>query len=209
MTVDGRRLAEKPHGARVTDDATPLIVPLTVPAVGAAETLGARNEVEWIDTPAALRVAVKELAAAPVVGLDVETTLDFKSLCLVQLATSDRTFLIDPFSTDLNPLSAVLTSPRPVKVIHNARFERRVLGAEGIVLEGVFDTLEVSRRLRGKDMFGGHSLAVVCQRELGVGLDKSAQTSNWSRRPLDADQIRYAAVDAEVLLALHERFFEE
>ena len=52
---------------------------------------------------------------------------------------------------------------------------------------------------------GGHGLAMVCERELGVSLDKGEQTSNWSRRPLDADQLRYAALDAEVLLALFDR----
>jgi ATP-dependent Lhr-like helicase len=47
---------------------------------------------------------------------------------------------------------------------------------------------------------------MVCERELGITLDKASQTSNWGRRPLDADQLRYAALDAEVLLALHARF---
>jgi ribonuclease D len=93
-----------------------------------------------------------------------------------------------------------------MKVIHNARFERRVLAAAGIALEGVFDTLEMSRRVRGPDALGGHSLAMVCERELGVVLDKTAQTSNWSRRPLDAEQLLYAALDAEVLLSLYARF---
>jgi ribonuclease D len=65
--------------------------------------------------------------------------------------------------------------------------------------------LEASRRVRGREALGGHSLAVVCERELGFTLDKEAQTSNWSRRPLDAEQLRYAALDAEVLLLLHEK----
>jgi ATP-dependent Lhr-like helicase len=46
---------------------------------------------------------------------------------------------------------------------------------------------------------------MVSERELGLSLDKSEQTSDWSRRPLDADQVRYAALDAEILLELHER----
>ena len=50
---------------------------------------------------------------------------------------------------------------------------------------------------------------MVCERELGISLDKGEQTSNWSRRPLDADQLRYAAIAAEVLLALHARFVRE
>jgi ribonuclease D len=73
----------------------------------------------------------------------VETALDFGTLCLLQIATRQRTFLIDPFSVgDLKPLIEVLNGATPVKVIHNARFERRVLATLGIALNGVFDTLE-------------------------------------------------------------------
>ena len=131
---------------------------------------------------------------------------DFGTLCLVQVATRTKTFLIDPLSAgDLTPLVDVMCSAQPIKVIHNSRFERRVLATVGITIEGVFDTLEASRRLRGKDALGGHSLAMVCERELGLVLDKAEQTSNWAHRPLDADQLRYAALDAEVLLALYDR----
>ena len=168
---------------------------------------------QWVDTPAALRAVSEELRAADVVGLDVETALDFGTLCLLQIATRERTFLVDPFAVgDLKPIVDVLSGTRPLKVIHNARFERRVLAAIGIALDGVFDTLEASRQARGPDALGGHSLAMVCERELGIALDKSSQTSNWSRRPLDADQLRYAALDAEVLLALYDhssRLFED
>jgi ribonuclease D len=104
------------------------------------------------------------------------------------------------------PIVDILGGTRPVKVIHNARFERRALAAIGIALDGIFDTLESSRQSRGTEALGGHSLAMVCERELGISLDKSSQTSNWSRRPLDTDQLRYAALDAEMLLVLYDRF---
>jgi ribonuclease D len=51
-------------------------------------------------------------------------------------------------------------------------------------------------------------LGTVCERELGIGLDKSSQTSDWARHPLSTEQLRYAALDAEVLLALHDCFPE-
>ena len=208
VRVNGVRVAARPSGMRLADvEATgPMALDFAVrTAPGDAAT--PRNEVQWIDTPAALRAASAELRAADVVGLDVETALDFGTLCLVQIATRARTYLIDPFAVgDLTPLIDVMNGARLTKVIHNARFERRVLAAVGIAIDGVFDTLEASRRARGADALGGHSLAMVCERELGIVLDKSSQTSNWSRRPLDAEQLRYAALDAEVLLALHERF---
>ncbi len=206
--VNGVRTAIRPNVARLTDEEATGPMPLEFlvrAAPGAPAT--PHNEVQWVDTPAGLRAVAEELRRADVVGLDVETALDFGTLCLVQIATRQRTYLIDPFAVgDLNPLVDVLNGVQPVKVIHNARFERRVLAAIGIALDGVFDTLEASRSTRGVDALGGHSLAMVCERELGIVLDKSEQTSNWSRRPLGADQLLYAALDAEVLLALHERF---
>lgn len=207
VKVNGVRLAARPSGVRLADvEATgPMPLEFAVrAALGAPAT--PRNEVQWIDTPAALRAAGEDLRTADVVGLDVETALDLGTLCLLQIATRARTYLIDPFAVgDLTPLNEVLNGARPTKVIHNARFERRVLAPVGIAIDSVFDTLEASRRVRGPDALGGHSLAMVCERELGIVLDKSSQTSNWSKRPLDGDQLRYAALDAEVLLALHER----
>ncbi len=59
------------------------------------------------------------------------------------------------------------------------------------------------------DALAGHGLEAVCERELVVaGFDKSAQTSNWGLHPLTVEQVRYAALDAEVLLALYARFAE-
>ncbi len=210
VKVNGVRAATRPSGVRLADvEATgPMPLEFVVRAAPGAPATP-RNEVQWVDTPAGLRAVAEELRSADVVGLDVETALDFGTLCLLQIATRTRTFLIDPFAVgDLKPIIDVLSGGHPLKVIHNARFERRVLAAIGIALDGVFDTLEASRRARGADALGGHSLAMVCERELGIALDKTSQTSNWSRRPLDAEQLRYAALDAEVLLTLYDRLAE-
>lgn len=212
VTVNGARMLARPGGARLADGEAHSVLLVELPApprtaakVGSSPVV--RNEILWVDTPAALRALAQELRTAEVIGLDVETALDFGTLYLVQVATRDKTYLIDPLAVgELTPLAQVFAAPKPVKVIHNATFEKRVLATVGIAIEGIFDTLTISRRLRGRQMVGGHSLKVVCERELEITLDKSAQTSNWSERPLDPDQLRYAALDAEVLLALYDRF---
>src|SRR5690606_2894889 len=126
---------------------------------------------------------------------------------LIQLATPRETYLLDTLElSELDLLGELLEDASIIKVIHNAGFERSVLGRHGLALEGVVDTLSVSRRLRGRKIDGGHSLKSVCERELGVALDKSEQVSDWSQRPLTERQVAYAALDAEVLLALYEHF---
>ncbi|GMS84843.1 hypothetical protein PENTCL1PPCAC_7018 [Pristionchus entomophagus] len=49
------------------------------------------------------------------------------------------------------------------------------------------------------------SLSSLCESLLGLPLDKREQCSVWTRRPLRALQLRYAAMDAFCLLLLHSR----
>ncbi|MBI2893929.1 MAG: DEAD/DEAH box helicase [Deltaproteobacteria bacterium] len=167
-----------------------------------------RNAVVWVDQEEDLRSMCEAAVGESVIGLDVETALDLATLCLIQIAARDRTWIIDPLAIgDLSPLKPLLASSTVTKVIHNARFERRVLAKHGLWLNAVFDTLEASRERHGVDALGGHSLAAVCERELGVALDKEEQTSNWARRPLSESQMRYAAAGAEVVLRLKAEAF--
>ncbi|MBL8783835.1 MAG: DEAD/DEAH box helicase, partial [Deltaproteobacteria bacterium] len=175
-----------------------------VPEAGAMVRDRSR-ELVWVADSAGLSRAVEALTNEERIGLDVETTLRGQTLCLVQIAGRRTTWLIDALMIDdLTPLSRVLSEPKIQKLVHNASFERSVLGRHGLVLEGVMDTLALSRSRRGKAN-GGHSLRAVCARELGQALDKQAQVSDWSRRPLRPWQRDYAALDAEVLEEIYQR----
>lgn len=161
----------------------------------------------WVRTLSQLEAAVVALMSEPVVGLDVETTLANRTLCLIQIAGREATYLIDALELpDLEPLGRLLASAETTKLIHYASFEREVLGRHSFTLDPVLDTREVSSRLRHSAR--GHSLREVCARELGMELDKREQTGDWTRRPLSESQVTYAALDAEVLLRLHAHFEE-
>ena len=170
-----------------------------------------RKPVRMITNRTALEGLAEAMAAEEAVGLDGETTLPYEpDLCLAQFALAGYDAVIDPFELDsLEPLREVLEASRPVKIIHNAPFERSVLGRLGFRINGVYDTLSASRRLRGRRIEGGNGLGAVCRRELGIGLNKILQRSDWSRRPLSREQLKYAAMDAEVLLELYVRFRTE
>lgn len=187
--------------------AMPVAAPAPAPLEGLPLATPTRP-VRLITDPAALRALCAELQREPVLAFDVETTLYDRDLRLVQLGTAAASFIIDPLALDdLTPLADLLEHQHIVKIIHNATFERGVMAKLNIAVVNVFDTLAASRRLRGRTQSGGHNLAAVCARELGRQLDKTAQTSDWSRRPLSAAQLAYAALDVEVLVDLH-RWFE-
>lgn len=197
--TEAGQLARVPISFRVlteTDLAEPVVAPESPVSVAPS------RPVEWVATEAALVAACERLRTKAVIGLDVETTLGSRTLCLAQIASDERIYLIDTLEVaNLEPLAALLTDSAVTKVIHNAAFERAVFARFGIKLDPVVDTMQLSRQRHGKTD-GGHSLKAVCARELGLVLDKTEQTSNWARRPLTERQKAYASVDAEVLLAL-------
>ncbi len=161
--------------------------------------------VRWVDTQADLIGVCAELRQARVLGLDVETNIRTQALCLIQIAVEDFVTVIDALAvSDLGPVAALLRDPDIIKVIHHAPFERGVFRRYGIELANVVDTCKESRAQRPG--VSGHRLLDVCDRELGIQLDKGEQTSWWARRPLTESQLAYAALDAEVLLALHRVF---
>ena len=168
--------------------------------------------IRFIATLDGLVALCRELEGLPssLIALDVETTLFDRALCTIQIGTPTFNAIVDAMAVgDLSPLANVLEGAQVMKVIHNATFERSVLRKVNLTIGNIFDTLTTSRRLRGRNTPGGHSLAACCRRELGIELDKTEQTSDWTRRPLTARQLAYAAMDVELLLALAERFRAE
>jgi len=163
---------------------------------------------EWVDDPARFTSVCAELNRAPVVALDVETTLEEpRRLCTVQLGVRGQTYIVDALALeDLAPLKTLLENDAVEVVIHNAFFEEHILGRLGIRITNVFDTLPASRKKHGTKVRGTHKLGDVCERELGLYLDKKLQVSDWTRRPLDPAQLAYAAIDAEVLIDLYDVF---
>src|SRR5947207_4290058 len=107
-----------------------------------------------IKTSDALRLAVQHLKQHPVIGVDTETTdLDPYSarLRLIQLATPDGVRIVDLDSFGngnlagneaLSSLKRLLAAPRPIKILHNAKFDAKFIKLNlGVDLGGIFDTL--------------------------------------------------------------------
>src|SRR5260370_5712274 len=174
-----------------------------------------------ITNAAELRLAVEELASKQAVGLDMETTeLDphVGRLRLIQLASAAGVYLIDlnrfadsdmKQSEALAPLRRLFTSPRPIKIAHNAKFDAKFIKYNlGVDLVGLFDTLLASQLVSAGDIEERHGLAAITERYLNETVDKSERLSNWEFELSEA-QLQYAARDAAVLIPLRDRLIEE
>ena len=154
----------------------------------------------------------ESLKSTEAVGVDIETTgLSPRDgrVRLLQLATPDKTFIVDVFEIrDLAPLKEVLESG-PVKALHNGKFDYQFLKAEhGISLSPIFDTMLAAQLLAGGDQSPSFALEAVAKRYADLELDKTARGEDWSGG-LSETQIEYAARDAAVLLPLRESLQEE
>jgi ribonuclease D len=158
----------------------------------------------FVDSRAALELAVQALAGAPRVYLDTEfeSTRDGTTLCLLQLSRGDEIFLIDALGlSSLTPLASVLGSESVEWVLHAGQQDvPLVVSRVGLETRPrVFDT-QVAWALLGPEY--SVSLSYLVYRVLGVRTGKSHQADDWRRRPLPASQLAYAASDIEHLPAI-------
>ncbi|MDD7466003.1 MAG: HRDC domain-containing protein [Actinomycetaceae bacterium] len=109
------------------------------------------------------------------------------------------TFLIDPVGIEpkLAPLATVL---RDEWILHAADQDLLSLRELGLSPTKVFDT-EIAALLLG---FEHVSLQTLAAEILGQVLAKEYSRSDWSARPLSAEQRTYAALDVELLHELKE-----
>src|SRR6058998_539826 len=173
-----------------------------------------------IKTAEELRAAVESLSSRIAIGLDTETTeLDPYNarLRLIQLATPNGVYIIDvnaftngdvKRSEGLSPLRQLLSSPRPIKIAHNAKFDAKFIKHNlGVDMGGLFDTLLASQLVSAGDIEERHGLEVIAGRYLNETVDKSERLSNWEFE-LSESQLQYAARDAAVLIPLRDRLIE-
>jgi ribonuclease D len=116
--------------------------------------------------------------------------------------------LIDPVShggdslTVLAPVAEVLATDE--WILHAADQDLPCLAEVGMRPPALYDT-ELAGRLAGFDRV---NLAAMVQRLLGVGLAKGHGAADWSKRPLPAAWLNYAALDVEMLIELRDAIAE-
>ena len=165
------------------------------------------GDYRWIGDAAALDSLVGELVSYDAYALDTEFHRErtyFPQLALIQLAWRGGIALVDPLAIDVSPLARVLEGPG-LAVVHAAEQDLEVLEqACGTVPSRLFDT-QIAAGFLGQV---SPSLVNLVERILGVRLLKGDQLTDWTRRPLSAGQLAYAAGDVAYLLELRQRIGE-
>ena len=161
----------------------------------------------FVNTPATLAKAEKSIRSAPVIAIDTEYDsfrYFLEKLCLIQIQTGERTWLIDPLAEglDLSFLGNVLVDPEILKIFHAGDNDIRILKRDyAFAFRNIFDTHRAASLLGFRQL----ALSTLLSTLLGVTLEKKMQRSRWDIRPLSEEQLDYAALDTAHLTDLYRK----
>lgn len=165
------------------------------------------HEATLITTSAELEVVASRLLQTDAVAIDTEFFWErtfYPILGLVQLATRDRAcWLVDTVRVpDISALGPVLETCAITKVLHDAPQDLGILArAAGARPQRIFDT----RLAAGfANLDSTSSLQNLLKQAMGVDIPKGETRSDWLRRPLTPNQLRYAADDVLHLIPLRD-----
>ena len=169
------------------------------------------SDYELVETTDQLERAADTLARSGSVAVDLESNGFFRyreRICLVQLASPDAVYLVDPLAVgDVGPLGELLADPAVEKIFHASGYDIRSLDRDwGFRVVNLFDT-SVAAAFVGSTRLG---LQAVLEESIGVRLPKlrRLQRSDWTIRPLSGESLSYAAGDVLHLARLRDALAE-
>lgn len=159
----------------------------------------------WIDRPDELVAGIERWRAAgrPAIALDTEFVFErtFRPrLGLIQVAAGGEIALIDTVRiADLSPLATLFEAESGRKILHSGSGDVPILRrATGAAPRPLFDT-QIAAAFAG--LGPSLSYAALIRELFAVELPKHETRTDWLRRPLSPEQLRYAAEDVEQLEA--------
>ena len=168
------------------------------------------SDFQYIENLPQLEKACETLGQSSVLALDTEFMREktyYARLCLVQIASEEQVFIIDPLKIEhLQPFLDLLFNPEILKLVHAGRQDLELFyDLTGKVPTPIFDTQIAATLLGFADQIGYASLV---EKILGIQLDKSHARTDWAQRPLSQNQLAYAADDVVYLMQLYPEILD-
>src|SRR5258705_8317269 len=147
----------------------------------------------------AMEALIERMGTAERVAVDTEADSlhnYFEKVCLIQLSLGEEHYIVDPLAgLDLSGFLEELAG-KPL-ILHGGDYDLRMMRASlGFrARREVFDPM-IAAQLLGIEQIG---LAALIEKYFGVTIEKAGQKSDWSCRPLSAQQLSYAVNDTRFL----------
>ena len=160
-----------------------------------------------LTTTSELNQACAQFQTSRYVTIDTEFLREktfWPKLCLIQIAMPGFEALIDPLAEGINMsrLFEILKNPDILKVMHGCRQDIEIFHKEaGIIPSPMMDTQVMAMVCGYGDSI---SYEALVKRIAQGTIDKGSRFTDWSRRPLNNDQLTYALADVTYLRDIFE-----
>ena len=163
-----------------------------------------------IDTPQGLERLCATLRDSPWLALDTEFMREktyYPQFCLLQICNGEIAASVDPLALDeLSPLLEILYDENIEKVFHAGRQDLEIFHhLWGRLPTPLFDTQPAAELAGLGDQIG---YARLVHTLLDHQLEKGHTRTDWSRRPLRPEQLRYALDDVIYLTRIYLKLRE-
>ena len=159
----------------------------------------------FINTPEQLKDFCQHIEGSPWLAIDTEFLREktyYPVFCLLQVSNGEHAACIDPLAIDdLSPILDILYRKDVIKVLHAAHQDLEIfLYLWETLPVPVFDTQLAAAITGFGDQMGYGKLV---QQVLNVQLEKDQARTDWSHRPLDDAQQKYALNDVIYLAQIY------
>ena len=166
-----------------------------------------KKTVYFIDSEDDVDFLIYSLNDIKIMGIDTEfdwRTTYFPVLSLLQIATKNKIFLIDCLRcNNLKKLKNILEGKNRLIVFHSSRSDTTVLSTNlNIKVNNTYDIQVAEKIINGGDI---KNYASLVKKYFNFSLNKSETNSNWLKRPLSNNQIKYAADDVNFLIEIYKK----
>ena len=175
----------------------------------------------YLETAEEIRAFIVHILAIETLWLDTEIAdwnTSHPRLSLIQVladpqdTTGESAYILDVLNKPeivAEFIDRIMLNPRIEKVFHNASFDLRYLG--GKEAENITCTLKMARNI-SKQVLGTSNLKLKTLAVELCNFDpadiENEQGSDWGKRPLTKEQIKYAQMDVVYLATLHHDLLE-
>jgi len=165
---------------------------------------------QFIDSQGGLKTASKHLLEEKRLAVDTEANSLYayqEQVCLIQISTHKDDFIIDTLALDdLTLLADIFQDPTIEKIFHASEYDILIMHDEfEFEFQNLFDTM-LAAQILGKKKLG---LDALLEEYIGIQVNKKYQRSNWGKRPLPADMLKYAQVDTHFLFTIRDKLDQE
>ena len=164
------------------------------------------KKIFYVDSYIELKKFEESISQELIISIDTE--FDWRNtyypiLSLIQVSTKKEIFLIDCIQIN-NPglLNELINTQDKLFIFHSVKSDTTTLSSSaGIKITNVFD-VQVAEKLISKKI---KNYADIVFKYCSIHIDKSETNSNWLKRPLTENQMKYAANDVKYLIEIFKK----